>query len=79
MCARLVGLYILTFYLDEVFIKINGKQHYPWLTVDQDREVVDVYVQSRRNGAATHQFLKRLLRNYGDESRTIVTDKLGSY
>jgi putative transposase len=25
-----------TFYLDEVFIKINGKQHYLWRAVDQD-------------------------------------------
>jgi len=37
-----------TFYLDEVFIKINGQQHYLWRAVDQDGEVVDVYVQSRR-------------------------------
>jgi transposase-like protein len=24
------------FYIDEVFVKINGKQHYLWQTVDQD-------------------------------------------
>jgi putative transposase len=40
-----------TFYLDEIFIKINGKQHYLWSAGDQNGEVVDVYVQSRRNGA----------------------------
>ncbi|MFD0949364.1 DDE-type integrase/transposase/recombinase [Paraperlucidibaca wandonensis] len=34
---------------------------------------------SRRNGAAARQFFKRLLRRHGGESRTIVTDKLGSY
>ena len=28
-----------TFFLDEVFIKINGKQHYLWRAVDQDGEV----------------------------------------
>ena len=68
-----------TFYLDEVFIKINGKQHYLWRAVDQDGEVVDIYVQSRRNGAAAEQFFKRLLRRHGGEPRTIVTDKLASY
>ena len=68
-----------TFYLDEVFIKLNGKQHYLWRAVDQDGEVVDVFVQSRRNGAAAKQFFKRLLRNHGGEPRTIVTDKLASY
>ena len=68
-----------TFYLDEVFIKINGKQHYLWRAVDQDGEVVDVFVQSRRNSAAAKQFFKRLLRSYGGQPRTIVTDNLASY
>ena len=35
-----------TFYIDEVFVKINGKQHYLWRAVDQDGEVVDVYLQA---------------------------------
>jgi putative transposase len=41
-----------TFFIDEVFVKINGKQHYLWRAVDQDGEVVDVYLQARRDGAA---------------------------
>jgi transposase-like protein len=32
--------------------KINGKQHYLWRAVDQDGEVVDVYLQAKRDGAA---------------------------
>ncbi len=36
-----------TFFIDEVFVKIDGKQHYFWRAVDQDREVVDVFLQSR--------------------------------
>jgi putative transposase len=32
--------------------KINGKQHYLWRTVDQDGEVVDVFLQAKRDGAA---------------------------
>ena len=28
-----------TFYIDEVFVKINGKQKYLWRAVDQDGEV----------------------------------------
>ena len=35
-----------TFYIDEVFVKINGKQQYLWRAVDQDGEVVDVYLQA---------------------------------
>jgi putative transposase len=73
-----------TFYIDEVFAgvpdhKINGKQHYLWRAVDQDGEVVDVYLQAKRDGAAAKRFFKRLLRNHGDEPRKIVTDKLRSY
>ena len=68
-----------TFFIDEVFVKINGKQHYLWRAVDQDGEVVDVYLQAKRDGAAAKRFFKRLLRSYGGEPRKIVTDKLRSY
>jgi len=47
------------FYIDEVFIKTNVKQHYLWRAVDQDGEVVDftykhsamVLLQSNSSGA----------------------------
>ena len=68
-----------TFYIDEVFVKINGKQHYLWRAVDQDGEVIDVFLQSRRDGAAAKRFFKRLLRGHGEAPREIVTDKLRSY
>ena len=68
-----------TFYIDEVFVKINGKQHYLWRAVDQDGEVVDVFLQSRRDGNAAKRFFRRLLRSHGGEPRKIVTDKLRSY
>jgi len=67
------------FYLDEVFVKICGVQHYLWRAVDQDGEVVDVFLQRRRDGAAAKRFLKRLLLANGNEPRRIVTDKLQSY
>ena len=60
-------------------MKINGKQHYLWRAVDQDGEVVDVFLQARRDGTAAKRFFKRLLRSHGGEPRKIVTDKLRSY
>ena len=60
-------------------MQINGKQHYLWRAVDQDAEVVDVFLQAKRDGAAAKRFFKTLLRSYGDEPRKIVTDKLRSY
>ena len=68
-----------TFFIDEVFVKINGKQHYLWRAVDQDGEVVDVYLQAKRDGAAAKRFFRRLLGSHGGELRKIVTDKLRSY
>ena len=68
-----------TFFIDEVFVKINGIQHYLWRAVDQDGEVVDVLLQSRRDGKAAKRFFKRLLKTHRMEPRKIVTDKLRSY
>ncbi len=68
-----------TFFIDEVFVKIDGKQHYLWRAVDQDGEVVDVFLQRRRDGNAAKRFFKRLLKTHRDEPRKIVTDKLRSY
>ena len=68
-----------TFYIDEVFVKIQGRQQYLWRAVDQDGEVVDVFLQARRDGKAAKRFFKRLLKNHTGELRKIVTDKLRSY
>jgi putative transposase len=36
-------------HLDEVFLTINGEWHYLWRAVDQDGNILDILVQSRRN------------------------------
>src|SRR3954469_16092937 len=66
-------------HLDEVFIRINGQQHYLWRAVDQDGEVIDILVQSRRDERAAERFFRRLLRGQGKEPFRIVSDKLRSY
>jgi putative transposase len=68
-----------SFFIDEVFVKIRGKQHYLWRAVDQDGEVVDVFLQKRRDAKAAKRFFKRLLKNHKGDPRKIVTDKLRSY
>jgi putative transposase len=68
-----------TFYIDEVFVKIQGERHYLWHAVDQDGEVVDVLLQKRRDRKAAKGFFKRLLQRHNGEPRKIVTDKLRSY
>ena len=45
-----------TFYIDEVFVKIEGKQQYLWRAIDQDGEVIDVFLQLRRDGASAIRY-----------------------
>jgi RNA-directed DNA polymerase len=63
-------------HLDEVFIRIQGVQHYLWRAVDQDGVVLDILVQERRDGTAAKRFFRRLLKGPHCVPRVIVTDKL---
>ena len=67
-----------TFYIDEVFVRIRGNQRYLWRAVDQDGDVVDVFLQDRRDARTAKRFFRRLIRRHGSEPWKIVTDKLGS-
>ena len=66
-------------HLDEVFIRIQGVQHYLWRAVDQHGVVLDILVQERRDAKAAKRFFKRLLKGLQYEPRVIITDKLRSY
>ena len=68
-----------TWFLDEVFVTINGQRQYLWRAVDQDGDVIDILVQPRRDGRAAWRFFRRLLKSQRQEPVRIVTDKLGSY
>jgi len=62
-----------------VFISINGTTHYLWRAVDQDGNVLDILVQSRRNKQAARKFFRRLLKNLAYVPRVLISDKLASY
>jgi putative transposase len=68
-----------TWHLDEVFLTINGKRHYLWRAVDQEDNVLDILVQSRRNQHAAKKFFRTLLKGLRYVPRVIITDKLKSY
>ena len=65
-------------HLDEVFVKINGETHYLWRAVDHEGEVLEPYVTKRRDRKATLEFLRKLMKRYG-QPNVIVTDNLRSY
>ncbi len=68
-----------TWFLDEVFVTINGERQYLWRAVDQDGDVIDILVQSRRNSRAAERFFLKLLKGQGKVPFRLVTDKLKSY
>ena len=68
-----------TWHVDEFFVNIRGQQHYLWRAVDQDGDVIDILLQSRRDGRAAERFFRKLLKGQGHEPRRLVTDKLRSY
>ncbi len=68
-----------TWFLDELFVTIQGKRHYLWRAVDQDGDVIDILVQPRRDRRAAERFFRKLLKGQGTEPLRLVTDKLRSY
>lgn len=66
-------------FLDEVFVRIQGELYYLWRAIDQHGNVLDALVQSRRNTKAAKRFFRKLLKGRSYVPRVIVTDKLGSY
>jgi putative transposase len=67
-------------HLDEVFITINGTRQYLWRAVDQDGNVLDILVTSRRDAKAATRFFRKLLTgSFRSVPRVLITDKLASY
>ena len=66
-------------HVDEVLIRMGGKQHHLWRAIDQDGHGLDILVRSRRNTRAARRFLRKLLRGRQHVPRVIITKKLKSY
>ena len=62
-----------------MFLTIHGARHYLWRAVDQDDNVLDILVQSRRNKHAAKKFFRKLLKGLTYVPRVIITYKLKSY
>ena len=56
-----------TWHLDELFVNIRGQRQYLWRAVDQDGDVIDILVQTRRDRRAAERFFRRLLKGQGGE------------
>ncbi len=65
-------------HLDEVFVEVNGVQHYLWRAVDPEGEVLEAFVSKRRDKAAALKFFKKRMKRHG-RTEELVTDKLRCY
>ena len=68
-----------TWYLDELFVRMQGRTQYLWRAVDEDVDMIDILVQPRRNRRAAIRFFRKLLKTQGALARCLITDKLPSY
>ena len=66
-------------FLDEMTVSIQGKRKYLWRAVDQDGDVLDILVQSRKDKRAAKRFFRKLLKGQGRTPLEMTTDKLRSY
>ena len=66
-------------HLDEMVIVIRGRRQWVWRAVDNEGEVLDFLVQSKRNAGAALKLMRKLLKKHGWVPKRITTDKLRSY
>jgi transposase-like protein len=66
-------------HLDEVFVSIGGRQMYLWRAVDDEGEVLDFLVQSKRDKDGALRLMRKLLKRQGLAPTAIVTDGYRAY
>lgn len=63
-------------FVEETYVKIAGVRRYVYRAVDEDGQIIDVFVSKRRDTAAVEWFFAKALRDHG-EPVEIVTDRAG--
>jgi transposase-like protein len=66
-------------HLDEMCVRVGGKQMYLWRAVDAEGEVLDVLLQARRDTKAARKLMRKLLKRQEMASNEWVTDKNPAY
>ena len=57
-----------TWHLDEVYIKIDGRNQYLWRAVDQEGETIDILLQSHRDSRAAEHIKDKGANNRAENS-----------
>jgi putative transposase len=66
-------------HLDELAIRIRGRQYWLWRAVDNEGEVLEFLVQGERSAEAARRLMVKLLKKQGWAPTRITTDRLRSY
>ena len=70
-CRHLAGD---RWFVDETYVKVSGVWRYVYRAVDQQGQVIDVYVSQRRDIASARRFFTAALALHGDP-REVITDR----
>ena len=66
-------------HLDEMCVRVGGKQMYLWRAVDAEGEVLDVLLQAKRDTKAARKLMRKLLKKQGMAPDEWITDKNPAY
>ena len=66
-------------FVDETYVKVNGVWRYVYRAIDQDRQVIDVVVSTRRDAANARRFFQRALATLKVTPTEVVTDAAAIY
>ena len=65
--------------VDETYCRLNGRWAHCYRAIDQDGQVVDVYVSERRTAAAARALFERAIAETGVRPERVVTDEARCY
>jgi putative transposase len=66
-------------HMDEMVVRVGGKQMFLWRAVDAEGEVLDMLVQPKRDRRAAQKLMRKLLKRQGMVPEEWVTDKNPAY
>ena len=61
-------------YVDETYVKVAGRWRYVYRAIDEQGQIIDVYVSARRDTHAARRFLTTAVRDHSEPSE-VVTDR----
>jgi transposase-like protein len=64
---------------DETYVKVAGVWRYVYRAIDEDGQVVDVFLSEHRDKEAAVTFFEQALRSTGGRPTVVTTDKAAAY